>query len=130
MVRMLLNRGLNAQYAMSYAAAGGNLELVKLLLDRGCDPNEAYPSPIAWAVDLEHEEIFNLLYDRGAKMILPSARHEVIAKAKVAGLGSMLSLVQRRTGLDTDSPLYTEPLPPPRKLCFMCEPLNSDSDEG
>jgi hypothetical protein len=132
MVRLLLNRGLDAKYAMSYAAAGGNLELVKLLLDHGCDPNEGYPPPIAWAVDLEHEAMFKHLYEHGAKMILPSAKQDIVARAKCAGLESMLSLLSRKGGLDTDGPAYTTPLPRPRKLCFMCEPrepLGSDNDE-
>lgn len=128
MVRMLLNRGLDTTYAMSYAAAGGNLELVKLLLDDNNDPNEGFPLPIAWAVDLEHEAMFNLLHEQGAEMDLPSARQDVVARARGAGLESMLKLIREKEGIDPYGPAYTTPLPRPRKLCFMCE-LQTEEEE-
>lgn len=121
MARMLLNRGLDATYALSYAAAGGNLALVKLLLDHGCDPNEGYPPPIAWAVNLEHEEMFNVLREHGAVMELPSARQDIIARARSAGLESMLALIREKAAIDPFESAYTTPAPRPRKLCFMCE---------
>ncbi|QDS71618.1 hypothetical protein FKW77_007097 [Venturia effusa] len=129
MVRMLLNRGLDTTYALSYAAAGGNLSLVKLLLDHGCDPNEGYPPPLAWAVDLEHEAMFNLLHDRGARMTLPSARHDIVARARGAGLESMLSLISNKEGIDPYDSTYTTPAPRPRKLCFMCQPDDEDGSD-
>lgn len=54
---------------MSYAASGGHLGIVKMLLDHGCDPNEASPPPIVWATYLEHDAMFDLLRERGAAMM-------------------------------------------------------------
>lgn len=129
MVRILLDRGLDARYAMSYAAAGGNLELVRLLLDHGCDPNEGYPPPITWAVDLEHDAMFTLLHSRGAEMKLPSVRQDIVARARGAGLESMLSLILDKEDIDPYGPGYTTPLPRPRKLCLMCEPQTEWEEE-
>lgn len=124
MVQLLLDRGLDTTYALSYAAASGNLELVNLLLDHGCNPNEGYPRPLAWAVDLEHSEMFILLIKRGAEMELPSTRQDIIARARGQGLESMLALIRERTGIDPYESTYTTPAPAPRprKPCCMCEP--------
>lgn len=128
MIRMLLNRGLDATYALSYAAASGNMALVKLLLDHGCNPNEGYPPPLAWAVDLEHEEMFNVLSEHGAEMKLPSARQDIIARARGAGLESMLALIGEKEGIDPFESAYTTPVPRPRKLCFMCDNLDEQEE--
>lgn len=75
-VRLLLDLGANPDIAdkkyqrtaLSYAVLGGNIDMVKLLVEKGSDPSKAFGkrgiTPLMKAV--ENEEIFSFLLSEGA----------------------------------------------------------------
>jgi hypothetical protein len=91
--------------ALSTAATGGSLEIVKLLLNSGSDINETgrmrdrtSPPAFVSALELEHTHMFYYLRDRGAKF---GSLGEAVGRAKTAGLDSMLELLTAE-GVDID----------------------------
>src|ERR1044071_7845592 len=57
--------------ALSYACDKGHTEVVRLLLERGADPNvkDSFygATPMSWAAPKGHVEIVKLLIEKGAK---------------------------------------------------------------
>jgi hypothetical protein len=96
---------------VSTAAAGGSLELVKLLLEQGNDIDEPrvvvpkLPPAIVSAVALEHTEMFHFLRNCGAAFESQAIIADAIGRAKNDGLDSMLELLEQQ-GIDI------EPFPP------------------
>lgn len=78
----------NCLYA---AARKGFINIVRVLLDSGMDPNAGHRSALIGAIESEHVEIFRLLVERGADVdrALPKARQT----AEAAGLDSMIELL-------------------------------------
>ena len=79
-VKSMLDGGVDvntrSQYgatALSFACDRGNLDLVKLLIERGADVNAAdtfyNATPLTWAADKGFVEIVRLLLDKGARGI-------------------------------------------------------------
>ena len=77
-VKAFLDKGVDVnaktQYgatALAYAADKGHTELVKLLLERGADPNVRdtfyNATPMSWAAPKGHVEIAKLLIEKGSK---------------------------------------------------------------
>ena len=76
-VKELLDKGIDVNAANTYGATAlasaadrGHLEVVKLLLERGANPNTQDTfyklKPLSWAAQRGHMEIVRLLLDRGA----------------------------------------------------------------
>jgi hypothetical protein len=110
--------------AISLAASGGRMELVKLLLDQGNDINEEYrrvarlshPPAIVSAIALEHTQMFYFLRERGATFKSAGTIEKAVGIAKATRLDSMLELLVTE-GVDIDRwPPCSEPLP-----CNRCE---------
>jgi ankyrin repeat protein len=93
-----------------YLEAGPYLDVVRLLLDAGIDPNESNgkDSPLAGAVASEHTALFEFLLKRGADLHLPETAEECVRRAKKDGLDSMLFLL-RAHGVDVDKICNSEP---------------------
>lgn len=54
---------------LAEAAKNGHVEMARLLMDHGADPNvpeDSWARPLAWAVDAGHETVATLLRERGA----------------------------------------------------------------
>ncbi|KAF2871055.1 ankyrin repeat-containing domain protein [Massariosphaeria phaeospora] len=97
---VLLERGADvhcegAAESLFVAAKKGFIEIVRTLLDAGMDANQKSPSPMIGAVESEHEGIFWLLIERGARLDDAEVIAEAAGRAEAAGLDSMLSLVKR-----------------------------------
>jgi hypothetical protein len=110
--------------AISLAASGGRMVLVKLLLDQGNDINEEYrrvarlshPPAIVSAIALEHTEMFSFLRERGATFESAGTIEKAVGIAKATRLDSMLELLVAEA-VDIDRwPPCSEPLP-----CNGCE---------
>jgi len=55
---------------LGYAARWGHVEMVKVLLDSGADPNKSgapWSTPLSWARRKHHAQVETLLLDGGAK---------------------------------------------------------------
>jgi len=81
------------------AAKNGRLNAVRLLLDRGADPN-LWPrlrTPLIWAADAGHVEIVSLLLDRGANidLIVPVFHNALIWTSREGRLEVVKLLVAR-----------------------------------
>ena len=55
-------------YALRFAAANGNFEIVKLLLENGADVHAMSDYPLRWASENGHSEIVKLLLEKGANV--------------------------------------------------------------
>ena len=75
--RLLIQHGADLNYVddeyrstpLGYAARWGHVEMVKLLLAQGADPNKSgasWSTPLAWARRKNHTQIERILYDSGA----------------------------------------------------------------
>ena len=72
--RMLdLDCVIKSRTPLQYAAMSGNTDLVKLLLDKGADPNKTAHwghslglTALHWAANGQHKDVVKLLLDRGA----------------------------------------------------------------
>jgi hypothetical protein len=90
---------------VAHAAAGGHLETVKMLVERGysvdlSDLNCGYiPSPIVSSIGLEHVAMFRYLREQGADFGV-EIQKDAVGRAKAGGLQSMLELLAQE-GVDT-----------------------------
>jgi hypothetical protein len=69
------------------------MEIVRILIEYGCDVNEGSPPPIYYAVKLEHVSMFRLLRDKGAIIKTPESGGLAVKVSKTLGLESMLELL-------------------------------------
>src|SRR5262245_47591124 len=90
------------------AVADGDLEAVRLLLDRGADPNLWLGGnlPLVKAAELGHEEIVSLLLDRGATIdqIVPAWQNALIRASAKGHLEVVKLLVAR--GADVNARVW------------------------
>lgn len=101
LVEMFHDYDLRSCDAMSAAAQGGHLSIVRLLVDRGEDVNAGSSPPVVSAIQLENTAMFRYLIERGAVLNTDSTGGKAARKAKAAGLESMLALLREH---DVDLP--------------------------
>ncbi|KAH7413616.1 ankyrin repeat-containing domain protein [Phaeosphaeria sp. MPI-PUGE-AT-0046c] len=96
LVRELLERRITPVKALTGAAKGPYLDVVRLLLDAGVDVNESTGegSPLASAIALEHTELFRFLIKRGADLHAHETAESCVTRARADGLESMLELLR------------------------------------
>lgn len=99
-----------APRSLSNAAAGGCMELVKLLVEHGNDidepnneryPYSSHPPPIVSAIWLEDRKMFQYLREHGAIFDTPTTVGVAVGRAKQDGLDSMLEFMASE-GTDLD----------------------------
>ncbi len=87
--------------ALSFAAGRDSVEVVKLLLDRGADPNKKDSfygaTPLSWAFDKGNVATARLLIDKGA-----AARPELLEEAIDKGSPELVGLVLEKVKLGAD----------------------------
>jgi Ankyrin repeats (3 copies) len=108
-VKLLLYADTLPSDAMAPAAAGGHLDIVRMLAtDDRFDINAGagqYPPPIVSAVQLEHVPMFRFLRERGAMLDTPQSGGQAASIAKGGGLDSMLDiLAEEGVGIDRVAP--------------------------
>lgn len=81
--------------ALAYACDKGHTEVVKLLLDKGANPNTRdsfyKQTPLAWAVGNGHTEIVRTLLDKGAE-----GEAEALAGATASGNAAIVQVILER----------------------------------
>jgi hypothetical protein len=98
-VRLLLEHGAELKDdAFAVAAKRGHMNLVKVLVELGADPNKGEPRPIVSAISLEREDMFYGLLELGATLD-GELGQEALKKARDEGLTSMLALLGKH-GVD------------------------------
>ncbi|KAK8023870.1 hypothetical protein PG993_011936 [Apiospora rasikravindrae] len=78
---------------LALAVWKGSANLVRLLLNRGADPDAGAPPPLVVAVFEERPDLFRLLRDRGARLDPPWAGAWAMAVARMHGLESMVDML-------------------------------------
>jgi Ankyrin repeats (3 copies) len=114
--------------AMAYAAAGGHLDIIRMLAtDDRFDINaqaRKYPPPIVSAVQLEHIPMFRFLRERGASLDTPQCGRQAVSIAKGAGLDSMLEILAEE-GVRIDGVAPSSRGFDYRCVCLSCRPWGS-----
>lgn len=117
MVEKLLQYRADTTNAMSTAAGGGHLQIVRCLIEHGVSINGGSPPPIVRAVELEHTGMFRLLREHGARLNTPETGGEAVSRAKGQGLDSMLDLLEEE-GLGIEYFFASRSKPKPD--CYAC----------
>lgn len=87
---------------LSHAVGGGNLQIVRLLLDKGATP-DGFPreaqSPLHWAVSTGKPEVARLLLEKGANPhVRDDAGHDVLEMAIRYDKPELVELLLAATG--------------------------------
>ncbi|XP_044738962.1 uncharacterized protein LOC123300452 [Chrysoperla carnea] len=103
-IQLLLDKGASEENALCWAAACGNLNIVKLLIENDCDVNEEdgdeeyTRTPLIWAATCGHPEIFEyLLNEVGAEI----TNYDVLHWCASNGLLDSLKMLIER-GIDVN----------------------------
>lgn len=82
--------------ALSFAADRGNLDIARLLVDRGADPNKKDTfygaTPVSWAIQKGHASIVRLFLERGA-----AVGPELLQSGASEGNAELVSLALEKT---------------------------------
>jgi len=92
-VIVLLEHGVKLQdNDLTAAVKGGHLDVVKILIEAGADPNKGDPLPIVRAISMERKDVFRELIKHGASLDGENGA-KAVKKAREEGLTSMLAFL-------------------------------------
>ncbi len=94
-------RAANGRYPLNWAALGGDVEIIELLLDAGADINQANLSgftPLHHAIEGSSVEAARLLIQRGADLSMTNrARQTPLQLAQAMGRSAIVTLIEAST---------------------------------